>query len=144
MQLDTAASVSRIGGRALSPALRDLALAARLEIVQAVDAHEFSASKSDPATAAALRKASQLQAALTQLPGQYVPLEEQVAAFVESHQALQHCFLAAKGLAGIKWGTHNANRHDSDHSQNTLCTGPIIGAYPCAVRTGRGMIKTVD
>ena len=78
IQLDAAASVSRIGGRALHPALRDLALSTRLEMVQALDADEFSATKNNPATAAALQKARQLSAALVQLPGSFVPLEEQV------------------------------------------------------------------
>lgn len=78
IQLDTAASVSRIGGRALHPALRELALSTRLEMVQALDANEFSADKSSPDTAAALQKAQQLSVALMQLPGSFVPLEEQV------------------------------------------------------------------
>lgn len=78
-ELDTAASVSRIGGRALFPALRDLALSARLEMVQALDANEFSASKSDPANAKALRRAAQFQMALLQAPGTFVSLEEQVS-----------------------------------------------------------------
>ena len=78
IQLDAAASVSRIGGRALHPALRDSALSTRLEMVQALDADEFSASKNNPATASALQKARQMSAALMQLPGSFVPLEEQV------------------------------------------------------------------
>ena len=78
IQLDAAGSVSRIGGRALHPALRDLALSARLELVQALDADEFSATKNDPVNAAALERAQQLSAVLRQVPGSFVPLEEQV------------------------------------------------------------------
>lgn len=62
----------------MHPALRELALSTRLEMVQALDANEFSASKSNPATAAAFQKAHQMSAALMQLPGSFVPLEEQV------------------------------------------------------------------
>ena len=103
VELDTAASVSRIGGRALYPALRDLALSARLQMVQALDADEFSASKADPATAAALQQAAQYQAALRQQPAEFVPLEEQVLPYNNTtHDAFGHniCFLC-RVLSGL-------------------------------------------
>ena len=90
------------------PALRDLALSARLQMVQALDADEFSASKADPATAAALQQAAQYQAALRQQPAEFVPLEEQVlrynsmtllattsASFAESFQGYERCLCCA-------------------------------------------------
>jgi len=89
VRVDASASVSRIGGRAYPPALRDLAQSARLELVQAQDAARFSSSLEDPATSAALARAERLTIALTQPPGHPVPLEEQVRGTNYSTHALK-------------------------------------------------------
>lgn len=79
VRVDAAASVSRIGGRAHPAALRELAQSTRLDLMQALDAERFSSSKGDAATSSALQRAERLTAALAQLPGYPVPLEEQAS-----------------------------------------------------------------
>ena len=76
--MDATSSMSRIGGRAYPPALRDLAQTTRLDLVQALDAARFYSDKADPAFVKAQQRAERLTAALAQLPGRPVPLEEQV------------------------------------------------------------------
>lgn len=103
-RVDATASVSRIGGRAYPNALRELALTARLDLVQALDAHNFSSNKSDPATLRALQRAERLIIALAQLPGHPVPLEEQVGQTALNRCWYKFCgtvFVAGCGPSGL-------------------------------------------
>lgn len=78
IRIDASASVSRIGGRAYAPAIRELAKSARLDLVQAADAQQFSSNLSEEETAKADRRAKLLNAALQQKPGQPVSIQRQV------------------------------------------------------------------
>lgn len=73
--VDPQLSVSRIGSRAFSPAVMDLAPQVRFELAQAEDARKFAA---DPAARKALRRAETIAAAMPQRQRTFCPLEVQV------------------------------------------------------------------
>ena len=88
-RIDPRLSVSRIGSRAYSPAIADLASLVRFELAQANDAQRFAANAaSDPMARRALRRANAVTAALPQREGTICPLEHQVIQLMAVQQGL--------------------------------------------------------
>lgn len=88
-RIDPRLSVSRIGSRAYSPAIADLASLVRFELAQANDAQRFAANAaSDPMARRALRRADAVTAALPQREGTICPLEHQVIQLMAIQQGL--------------------------------------------------------
>lgn len=87
--VDPRLSVSRIGSRAYSPAIADLASLVRFELAQANDAQRFAANAAtDPMARKALRRANAVTAALPQREGSICPLENQVIQLMAVQQGL--------------------------------------------------------
>ena len=72
--VDPSSSVSRIGGRAYPPALRDRAPAVRLALAQAADDARYGGAS--PGAAARIARAERVRAALAQPPGWPVGVDE--------------------------------------------------------------------
>eukprot|EP00889_Picochlorum_renovo_P006640 jgi/Picre1/33670/NNA_001149.t1 len=88
-RVDPRLSVSRIGSRAHSPAISDLASLVRFELAQANDAQRFAANAaSDPLARKALQRADAVTAALPQREGSICTLEQQVIQLLAIHQGL--------------------------------------------------------
>jgi len=82
-------SVSRIGSRAYSPAISELASLVRFELAQANDAQKFAANAAtDPLTKQALKRAAIVTASLPQREGTVCPLEHQVIQLMAVQQGL--------------------------------------------------------
>lgn len=88
-RVDPSLSVSRIGSRAYSPAIADLASLVRFELAQANDAQRFAANAAtDPMARKALQRADAVTAALPQQEGTICPLEYQVIQLMAVQQGL--------------------------------------------------------
>ena len=88
-RIDPQLSVSRIGGRAYSPAISEIASLVRFELAQANDAQKFAANAAtDPMTRKALKRAAVVTAALPQPVGTICPLEHQVVQLMAVQQGL--------------------------------------------------------
>ena len=88
-RVDPRLSVSRIGSRAYSPAIADLASLVRFELAQANDAQRFAANAAtDPMARKALQRADAVTAALPQREGTVCPLEYQVIQLMAVQQGL--------------------------------------------------------
>ena len=88
-RVDPSLSVSRIGSRAYSPAIADLASLVRFELAQANDAQRFAANAAtDPMARKALQRADAVTAALPQREGTVCPLEYQVIQLMAVQQGI--------------------------------------------------------
>jgi len=88
-RIDPQLSVSRIGARAYSPAISEIASLVRFELAQANDAQKFAANAAtDPMTRKALKRAAVVTAALPQPVGTICPLEHQVVQLMAVQQGL--------------------------------------------------------
>ena len=91
--VDPRVSVSRIGSRALSPAVATLAPKVRFDLVQAEDAKRFAISGDDDVAAArALKRAAVAAASMPQRPRTVCPLEAQTVQLLALSKGLLDTF----------------------------------------------------
>eukprot|EP00882_Tetradesmus_deserticola_P005439 GHRQ01005723.1.p1 GENE.GHRQ01005723.1~~GHRQ01005723.1.p1 ORF type:complete len:668 (+),score=308.35 GHRQ01005723.1:398-2401(+) len=93
-------SITRIGSRAYSKALEQLAPQIRLDLAQAEDARKFAANQEDPVLRKYEAYSQRIAAALQQQPGQPVPLQDLIVTLFAIQEGLADS-VPAKDVPGF-------------------------------------------